>query len=126
MNKRKQSVAIIDPHSDIARAYQQRLAVEGYEAIVFADAADSLGYLIDVGVDALIMELDLVDMPALELIEILKSNPNCSHIPIIVLANIADFDFSQKARELGASDYLIKSTTSGSDVVDRIRQLLKY
>ncbi len=126
MNKRKQSVAIIDPHSEIARAYQQRLAIEGYEAIVFADGTSGLGYLIDVGVDALIMELNLIDIATLELIEILKTNPNCSHIPIIVLASSANFDFSQKARELGVSDYLIKSTTSGSDVVDRLRQLLKY
>ena len=70
------------------------------------------------------MEIDLVDMSGLDVIDIFKSDPITSHIPIVVLTNNASLDISRVALRLGGEEYLIKSTASAHDTVDKINKLL--
>jgi DNA-binding response OmpR family regulator len=121
---KKPRVAIVDGHHELSLAYKNRLAIEGYDSIIFNTGESALSYVRDVPVELVLMEIDLVDMSGLDVIDIFKSDPITSHIPIVVLTNNASLDISRVALRLGGEEYLIKSTASAHDTVDKINKLL--
>ncbi|MCX6804867.1 MAG: response regulator [Patescibacteria group bacterium] len=121
---KKPRVAIVDGHHELSLAYKSRLAIEGYDSIIFNTGESALSYVRDVPVELVLMEIDLVDMSGLDVIDIFKSDPITSHIPIVVLTNNASLDISRVALRLGGEEYLIKSTASAHDTVDKINKLL--
>ena len=59
-------------------------------------------------VDLVLLDIIMPDLNGLEVLEKLKSNAKCQHIPIIMLSAIDDIDSVTKAIKLGADDFLYK------------------
>lgn len=59
------------------------------------------------------------------LLKILKKDPQTKNIPIIVLTNLADgHEDEDKARKLGADDYIVKAKVLPREVIKRIDEML--
>jgi len=60
-----------------------------------------------------------------EVLKEIKSNHHLNHIPVLILSNLGQDEDIQKAKKLGANDYLIKANYSMSGVIEKIRSYLK-
>jgi two-component system phosphate regulon response regulator PhoB/two-component system alkaline phosphatase synthesis response regulator PhoP len=74
--------------------------------------------------DLLLLDLMLPDMDGMELCRMLKSDPQYSALPIIMLTARIDLEDRVKGLDYGADDYITKPF-EGEELLARIRAVLR-
>ncbi|MFA6322489.1 MAG: response regulator [Candidatus Buchananbacteria bacterium] len=75
--------------------------------------------------DIILLDLLLPKMDGFSFLKDIKANAALSSIPVIVLSNLGDDDSMAKAKNLGATDYFVKSETDLSALHEKVGKLLK-
>lgn len=68
--------------------------------------------------------VDFNDRVGFELLEWLRKQSFFQNVPIVVMTNLDDMADRNRAKQLGAVDYIIKSNVVPKDIVARITSLL--
>lgn len=115
-------IAVVIHAPDQTRLVCQVLAAAGHACHVHSSGAEFFDFLRQGSADLLVMDWQLQDMPALELVRALHdSSPS---LPILLLAEHADEDEIVAALAAGASDYQVKPLRR-RELAMRVRILLK-
>lgn len=111
----------------ISRAYQDGFKRAGFEVIPAYDGQEVLNKLKEVKPDIVLLDLIMPIKNGFEVLGEIKMNSDFKKIPIIVLSNLGQDADVERAKELGAKDYLIKSNYSMKEVVEKVKEyLIKY
>lgn len=105
----KPVILCIDDEEDIRTMITDTLAEYGYLVIGISSGEDALVYLENEGgADLILLDLMMPGLSGLEVLQLLKVNPQTCDIPVIMIT--ADGQLSEKrdAFSLGAGDYLVK------------------
>jgi DNA-binding response OmpR family regulator len=73
--------------------------------------------------DVVLLDLDLPDLPGVEIVKFAKADDAISKIPIIIFSNNDDPDMHDRISEFGITDFFVKATTSFDDLLVRIKEL---
>ena len=106
--------------------YETKLKQEGFDFFSAKTAEEAIP-LIKVEKPDLIM-LDLLlpgEENGIDVLAKLKKDPQTQNIPIIVFTNYDEKEFRERAQTLGANDFVLKSDVTPSQMVAKIRQILK-
>lgn len=120
----KQSIYLVEDESDILELLILKLSSAGYRCRGFENAADMLAKLREDLPDLLLLDLMLPDMDGMELCRMLKSDPQYSALPIIMLTARIDLEDRVKGLDYGADDYITKPF-EGEELLARIRAVLR-
>ncbi|KXK26625.1 MAG: Alkaline phosphatase synthesis transcriptional regulatory protein PhoP [candidate division WS6 bacterium OLB20] len=117
-------ILVVEDEKPIAKALQLKLNSSGYEATIAGDGEEALQVLAAGGSFDLVL-LDLV-MPKLDGFGFLaQARENGLSIPpVIVSSNLSQEEDIQRAKDLGAVSYYVKSNTPLSVIVEKINQYL--
>ncbi|MDP3982214.1 MAG: response regulator [bacterium] len=74
--------------------------------------------------DLILLDLVLPKKDGFAVLEELKADPKTKEIPVIVLTNLEDMADIQRALDLGATTYLVKSNYQLEDVVQKVRETM--
>ncbi len=112
-------ILIVEDEKPIARALELKLNSSGYEAVTASDGQDALNK-IDGGNNYDLVLLDLV-MPNLDGFGFLtKIKEKHLSVPVMVTSNLSQEDDINRAKDLGAIDYYVKSNTPLAMIVQKI------
>ncbi|MDX2222484.1 MAG: response regulator transcription factor [Rhodospirillaceae bacterium] len=115
------TVLIVDDEPAILRFLRNTLAVQNYNVVEAATAADALVVLRRARPDLLILDLGLPDRDGLEVIaEVRKAN----RVPIVVLSSRGDERTKVTALDAGADDYITKPF-GVEELMARVRSALR-
>lgn len=117
-------VLVVEDDSFLRKLLVEKLRREGFNTAEAAGGKEALEYLQQES--PLIMLLDLV-MPGIDGFQVLqemKKNPANKNIPVIVLSNLGEQDNIDRARSLGAEDYLIKAHFILDEIVSKVSELI--
>ncbi len=70
--------------------------------------------------DAILLDLLMPGMSGYEVLEALRKNEETKGIKVIVLTVVKEKSAQEKAKKLGATDYLIKSELELPQIVERV------
>ncbi len=100
-------ILCVDGEARVRQFYKSTLEVnEDYEVVTVEDGFHCLEQVEFKNPDVILMELNLPDMPGLELLQSLKEvRPD---IPVVVVTSVTDEETKKKAMEIGAYDYITK------------------
>ena len=99
-------VLLVEDNSDIGEAVEHRLRAAGHIVTWNKDGRDVQHLILDVGVDAVILDLTL---PAADGITILRDiRRQRRDLPVLVITAKAEIDDKVSLLDLGADDYLVK------------------
>jgi len=115
-------ILIAEDESSIAQALKLKLDNLGHEVRVVNDGGEALVLLEQNAYDLLLLDIMMPSKNGFEVMEFLKMKENKT--PIIVSSNLSQEIDKQKATELGASDFFVKSNTSLSEIVNKINEHL--
>jgi DNA-binding response OmpR family regulator len=122
MNKKKKKILMIEDDRFLRKVYKDKLKREGFEFSEATTGEEGLNKAIFEKPDLILLDLILPRKSGFDLLIELKKNPETEKIPIIVLSNLGQESDIKKGLSLGASDYLVKTEISLSEVVEKIKE----
>lgn len=120
-NKR---ILLVEDDDSLANVYTMRLEAEGFEIRRVANGEDALAAAQEYKPDLIILDVMMPKVSGFDVLDILRNTPQTANVKIIMLTALSQDSDRQRAEQLGADDYLVKSQVVIADVVDRIKQQL--
>jgi two-component system phosphate regulon response regulator PhoB len=117
-------ILLVEDDDALANVYTTRLEVEGFVTKRVSNGEDALATAIEYHPDMILLDVMMPQVSGLEVLDILRNTPQTANIKVIMLTALNQENDRQKAEELGADDYLVKSQVVIADVIDRIKQHL--
>lgn len=118
-------VLVIDDSASIRRQAARIVENAGFKVITANNGADALELLLNGSFEPALILSD-VEMPQIdgwELLEYIKTDENLGGIPVVLITSLDSDSHREKARQLGASDYVVKPLTQ--EALDTILRSLK-
>ena len=117
-------VLIIEDDKFLTKIYKAKLEKEGLEADFANNGEEGLEKLEKTKPKAVLLDLVMPLMDGFEVLEHVQKDPKLRKIPILVLSNLGQEDDRERAKKLGAKDFIVKSDTSIKAVVDLIKKYI--
>jgi len=116
-------ILIADDEVPIAKALEMKLNNSGYEAKAVFDGQEVVDRLAS-GEKYDLLILDLI-MPKLDGFGVLQIIKDKYKIPTLVASNLGQSEDINKAKELGAVDFLTKAEVSLTQIVQKVKNILQ-
>lgn len=117
-------ILLVEDDKFIARAYKDGLEEAGFEVETTETGEETIEKLKEFSPDLLLLDLIIPEKDGFEVMEEMKMNDDIEKMPVIVVSNLGQNSDIDKAKELGAVDYLIKSDHSMKDVIEKVKYQL--
>lgn len=117
-------ILFIEDESALQKAATQVLTEEGYQVFSALDGETGLEQAQREHPDLILLDLIVPKKDGFEVLQELKKDSATQNIPVIILSNLEGSADIQKALELGATTYLVKTNYRLEEVVEKIKQTL--
>ncbi len=121
----KKKILIVEDDMFIRDIYQVKFDQEGFDVVTVENGLMALEKLKDFSPDAILLDVMMPYMNGMEALRAIKAQEALKNIPIMMLTNISEKENIEEGQALGVNDYLIKSNFTPSEVVNRVKTLLK-
>lgn len=119
------TILIVDDEPDIVDLLEISLRREGFRTMSAGNAADALARAAEETPALVILDLMLPDVSGTEVCRRLRATPETKEVPIIMLSAKDDEIDRVVGFEVGADDYVVKSSFSVRELVLRVRAVLR-
>lgn len=119
------TILVIEDDFPTSKMYQVKLEKEGFDVEIAYDGNEGIKKAKEKNPDLILLDIMMPQMNGFEALEKLKKDIGTAQIPVIIFTNIATTDQDvEKAKTLGAEEYIIKSSVVPADIVQKIRTIL--
>jgi DNA-binding response OmpR family regulator len=122
---KKIKILLIEDDSFLVEMYTTKFELEGFEVISAEDGKKGLEMVKKEKPDIILLDILMPKMDGFAVLDALKKDEELADIPVILLTNLGQKDDVKKGFEKGAVGYLIKAHFMPSEVVDKIKKILK-
>lgn len=127
-NGRKAKILYVEDDQTLAMLYGLRLEQEGFEVVHCDDGESAIKAAQSVVPDLVLVDLMMPAVDGFTVIGALRGAaggpPPANHPKIVVLSALSQPEDIQKARDLGADEYLVKSQVTIDEIMQNIRRVL--
>lgn len=121
---KKTKILIIEDDRFIAKMYQTKLNLEGYDVDVAENGVLGVEKIKSFLPDLVLLDILMPEMDGFGVLEAVRSEEGISKVPFIIMSNLAQEDHVKKASAFGVKDYIIKSQYTPLEVVKKIEEVL--
>jgi len=125
MAEKKVHILLVEDDVFLSGIYQKKFEMEGFKISTADNGLKGYEETKKKKPDIVLLDILLPKMDGFAVLEKLKQTPETKDIPVILLTNLGQKDDVQKGLEQGAVDYLIKAHFKPSEVVDKVKKVLK-
>jgi DNA-binding response OmpR family regulator len=120
----KKRILIVDDEIDLAQLLKVTLEANGFVVNSCNDGETAIQTAREFRPDLIVLDLMMPRLSGFDAVDLLRNTMETSASKIIIFSALSQPDDIEKAKSLGATDYIVKSNTSFEDVVNRIKQHL--
>lgn len=124
MSKSQKTIVLAEDDPQLRELYCLILENEGFSVISAQDGEEAIAATIAHRPDMVILDIMMPKMDGLTALKNLKENEEVKHIPIIILSALQNVRHQNTARDLGATDYLIKAKMDYESLIRKIKGFL--
>ncbi|HIA91553.1 TPA: response regulator [Candidatus Saccharibacteria bacterium] len=118
-------ILLVEDDQGLSTVYQQRLEAEGFSVKHVPNGEDALSAAIEFKPDLILLDVMMPKINGFDVLDILRNTPETTNAKVIMLTALSQAKDIERAQELHADDYLIKSQVVIADVVEKIKKHLK-
>ena len=119
------NVVLLVEDSDFIRdMYKLKLSKAKIDVVEAVDGAMALSMISEHKPKLVLLDLMMPNVTGIEVLEELDKNKMTPELPVIVLTNLMDKPTIDKAKKLGARDYIVKTDLTPGEVLDKIMPYL--
>jgi DNA-binding response OmpR family regulator len=118
-------VLVVEDDAFLGGAYRLKLTKEGFEVEIATDGEEALVRLNTFTPDVILMDIIMPRKDGFSTLQDIKRNDSLKHIPVIMATNLGQAGDIEKAKSLGAYDFITKSNLSISDLVAKLKAVIE-
>lgn len=118
-------VLIVEDDEFLRSLTAKRIEKENITVVVATDGEAALPTAEKENPDIILLDLLLPGIDGFAVLEKLKAHDTLKKVPVIVFSNLGQPEDIQKAKGLGATDFLVKANFTLDDVIEKIQGYLK-
>lgn len=119
---KKNKILFVEDEKVLRETLQEALESSKFEVKTAVDGNEALEALKDGEYDLILLDIILPKINGLEVLE--KIRDEGKNTPVILLTNLSGPNHVQKALDLGARNYLVKSEYRLDEIVDRVKEVI--
>lgn len=123
-NGPKQKILIVDDERELSSMYQTALESEGFEVLRCDNGETALQQARAFKPDLILLDLMMPRLSGFEALELFRSTLETKAAKIVIFSALNRPEDIKRTKELGADDYIVKSSITFMNVVARIKELL--
>ena len=117
-------ILLVEDDRFLIKAVYTKLTQKGFEVILANDGDEAISKAKAEKPEIVLLDMVLPKKSGFEVLRELKGNPETASIPVFILSNLAQDQDIQEGIAQGAEDYIVKSNTSLSAIVDKVANFL--
>lgn len=125
MAQGKKTILLVEDDVFIRRSYKDGFEIAGFEVDEASDGKEALAKMKARKPDLVLLDLIMPVMDGFEALAEIRKNDQWKKIPVIIFSNLGQESDFKVVKDLGASDYFIKSKWSMKEVIDKLRKYLE-
>lgn len=114
-------VLMVEDFPVMQKFYKDALEKAGYQLDIAGDGQQALEKVTEADYDLILLDMLLPNMNGIEFLEAYQDRPETTKI--IMLSDFTEQSRIERAKELGASEYLVKSDYPPSELVKKLDEL---
>lgn len=119
----KKKILIVDDEPDILKLTSLRLRKLGYDVLTAVNGQEGLESIRVEKPDLVLLDLILPIMSGADVCRKIKNDEKLEHIPIILFTASCDTITAEKAKILGAEDYMVKPFNP-KELMNKVERIL--
>jgi len=121
MSEKKPRILLVEDDLALATAYKVRMEAEGFDVSHCPNGEEALQAALDYHPDLILLDIMMPKISGFDVLDILRNTKATAHTKIIILTALSQPSDRQRAKDLGADEFLVKSQAVIADVMKRIR-----
>jgi Response regulators consisting of a CheY-like receiver domain and a winged-helix DNA-binding domain len=121
-------ILLVEDDPMVVRMYARKFKKEGFGLALAYNGEKGLEELKKERPDIILLDIMMPKMSGLEMLKIVKDDPQYKDLPVVMLTNLGDrAEDVKKCKELGAEDYWVKANMQLNEITDKVKKILaKY
>ncbi len=120
----QKKMLLVEDDDGLASVYRMRLESEGFDVNRVANGENALSTAVEYKPDLILLDVMMPKISGFEVLDILRNTAETKSIKIIMLTALSQDKDKEKAQQLGADDFLVKSQVVIADVIERVKHHL--
>lgn len=121
----KKRVLIVEDEQTIHKMLVEKFTIEDFDVMSAIDGAQGLELALSKHPDIILLDIIMPRMSGLEVLEKLRKDPWGAQVPVIMLTNVDNPAYTNRAAKLNVSRYLTKINTTPSEIFACVQSLLQ-
>ena len=117
-------ILFVEDDPDQIFMYNAKFELEGLLMMVAGNTEETIKIARHDRPDLILLDLLLRHENGLDILEKMKQDEKISKIPVLVFTNYDTREYRERAAKLGAQEYIIKSQTTPSEIVKKIKGIV--
>jgi DNA-binding response OmpR family regulator len=118
---KKARILLVEDDLALAAAYKLRMEAEGFDVRHCPDGEEAMQEALEFHPDLILLDIMMPKISGFDVLDILRNTKETAHTKIIILTALSQPSDRQRAKDLGADEFLVKSQAVIADVMKRIR-----
>lgn len=115
---------IIEDDINLLALYREVFSKEGFEVFTAEDGGEAIVKLEQTAPDVILLDLMLPVVDGFAVLEKIRSTPQTLHSLVIVQTNLDSEMQRQKAKNLGADQFLVKADDNPGSLIQEVKNLI--
>lgn len=120
--KQKPKVLVVEHDEYLYRASKDTLTAADFEVLSAHNGLEALAVTRTQKPDLILLDIMIPLKNGFDVLEEIKLDKETKHIPVIIFSNLSQPSDIEKAKQLGAEEYLIKTDISMKEMVGKVRE----
>ncbi len=119
------AILIIEDDNFLQGLEAKKMKKEGYDVYTAGNSVEAFR-IIDkkIKIDMILLDLMLPDVDGFEILRKVRATPDVSSVPVIVFSNLSEEKDIEKAKQLGISEFMVKSNFTLDQLADEVKAIL--
>ncbi|OGM29979.1 hypothetical protein A2801_00475 [Candidatus Woesebacteria bacterium RIFCSPHIGHO2_01_FULL_41_10] len=118
-------ILIVEDDTFLSRGYEIQFQEAGHEVSVAKDGREALELLTKFQPEVIVLDLVMPKMDGFAVLEQLRKDDNFKTVPVMAVTNLGNKSDKDRCMSLGASEYIVKTDVTLSDIVKKAEAYAK-
>lgn len=117
-------ILLVEDDEALREIYSARFTAENFQIITAGDGETALSRAVSEKPDLIILDIMMPKISGFDVLDILRATPETKETKIIIMSALSQQSDVERGKTLGADAYLVKSQSTLTDVVEKVKEVL--